>query len=245
MKKKGLIILMSTALVLLLSAPGWAAFTTDCIPGLEIGGYIRNQTDIRAASPQDIMRFDNSIDIHADYKPSPHFQFYLELRPFIDSAYDMSNGLNNSDRGVMGINNSDYSWRPKGNHVYGSYGTDTGVGGHVSDHDVLSTNMNTSYWLYNSFLREAWGLYQDQKWQVKIGKQIVTWGETDGLKLLDFINATDYSHFIIDSMEDTKIPEFMTNITYYFNKDYNLQFLWIPWYTENFQAPAGSAWAFI
>lgn len=244
MKKKGLIILMSTALVLLLSAPGWAAFTTDCIPGLEIGGYIRNQTDIRAASPQDIMRFDNSIDIHADYKPSPHFQFYLELRPFIDSAYDMSNGLNNSDRGVMGINNSDYSWRPKGNHVYGSYGTDTGVGGHVSDHDVLSTNMNTSYWLYNSFLREAWGLYQDQKWQVKIGKQIVTWGETDGLKLLDFINATDYSHFIIDSMEDTKIPEFMTNITYYFNKDYNLQFLWIPWYTENFQAPAGSAWAF-
>ena len=56
MRKKGLIILMSTALVLLLSAPGWAAFTTECIPGLEIGGYIRNQTDIRAASPQDIMR---------------------------------------------------------------------------------------------------------------------------------------------------------------------------------------------
>ena len=244
MRKKGWIILMSTALVLLLSAPGWAAFTTECIPGLEIGGYLRNQTDIRAASPQDIMRFSNSLDIHADYKPTPHFQFYLELRPFVDAAYDMSNGLNNSNRGVMDIDNNDYSWRPKAFHDIGSYGTDIGVGGHVSDHDVLSTNMNTDYWLRNSFLREAWGLYQDQKWQVKVGKQIVTWGETDGLKLLDFINATDYSHFIIDSMEDTKIPEWMTNITYYITKNYNLQFLWIPFYVQNFQAPAGSPWAF-
>jgi hypothetical protein len=45
-------------------------------------------------------------------------------------------------------------------------------------------------------------------------------------------------------MEDTKIPEYMANITYYFTKDYNLQFLWIPWYVQNYQAPAGSAWAF-
>ncbi|HPD61540.1 MAG TPA: hypothetical protein PKV48_07275, partial [Thermodesulfobacteriota bacterium] len=55
-----------------------------------------------------------------------------------------------------------------------------------------------------------------------------TWGETDGLKLLDFVNATDFRHFIIDDMEDSKIPEFMTNITYYFNQNWNLQFLWIP-----------------
>lgn len=244
MRKKGWIILMSTALVLLLSAPGWAAFNVPCIPGLELGGYIRNQTDIRAASPQDIMRFENSLDFHADYKPSTHFQFYLELRPFVDSAYDMSNGLSNSNRGVMGIDNDDYSWHSKAPSVIGSYGTNTEVGGHVSSHDVLSTNMNNNYWLRNSFLREAWGLYQDPNWQVKIGKQIVTWGETDGLKLLDFINATDYSHFIIDSMEDTKIPEYMANITYYLSKNYNLQFLWIPWYVQNFQAPAGSAWAF-
>ena len=60
MKKKGLIILISTALVLLLSAPGWAAFNVAGIPGLEIGGYIRNQTDIRAASPQEIMRMDTN-----------------------------------------------------------------------------------------------------------------------------------------------------------------------------------------
>jgi hypothetical protein len=243
MKKKGLIILMSFALVLLLSAPGWAAFTTDCIPGLEIGGYIRNQTDIRAASPQDIMRFSNSLDIHADYKPSPHFQFYLELRPFVDSAYDLSSGLTRHNREVMHIESSDYAWRSSTPTAIGIFGTNAIVQGHVSDHDVLSTNMNTDYWLRNSFLREAWGLYQDECMQVKIGKQIVTWGETDGLKLLDFINATDYSHFIIDSMEDSKIPEWMMNITYYLTKDYNLQFLWIPWYVQNFQAPAGSAWA--
>ena len=113
----------------------------------------------------------------------------------------------------------------------------------MSEKDVLSTNMNTSYWLRNSFLREAWMLYKNPCWQVKAGKQIVTWGETDGLKLLDFVNATDYRHFIIDDMEDSKIPEWMMNITYFFNPDYNLQFLWIPQYVPNFQAPAGSAWA--
>jgi hypothetical protein len=71
----------------------------------------------------------------------------------------------------------------------------------------------------------------------------VTWGETDGLKLLDLVNATDFRHFLIDDMEDSKIPEWMLNLTYYFNQDYNLQFLWIPQYVQNFQAPAGSAWA--
>ena len=101
MRKKGLIILMSTALVFLLSAPGWAAFTTECIPGLEIGGYIRNQTDIRAASPQDIMRMDTNAAVRFDYKPTTFLQFYLELRPFVDAAPDLSSGLTRHNRGIM------------------------------------------------------------------------------------------------------------------------------------------------
>ena len=243
MRKKGLIILISTALVFLLSAPGWAAFNVAGIPGLEIGGYIRNQTDIRAASPQDIMRMDTNAAVRFDYKPTTFLQFYLELRPFVDAGPDLSSGLSRHNRGIMGIDSSDYAWKASAPHAIGSFGTDTEVGGHVNEKDVLSTNMNTSYWLRNSFLREAWMLYKNPHWQVKAGKQIVTWGETDGLKLLDFVNATDYRHFIIDDMEDSKIPEWMMNITYYFNQDFNLQFLWIPQYVQNFQAPAGSAWA--
>jgi len=245
MKKKGLIILMSTALVLLLSAPGWAAFNVQGIPGLEIGGYIRNQTDIRAASPQDIMRMDTNASVRFDYKPATFLQFYLELRPFVDAAPSLSSELSRHNRGIMGIESSDYAWKASAPHAIGSAGTNTQVGGHVSEKDVLSTNMNTSYWLRNSFLREAWMIYKDpcKRFEIKAGKQIVTWGETDGLKLLDFVNATDYRHFIIDDMEDSKIPEWMINLTYYFNQDYNLQFLWIPEYVQNFQAPAGSAWA--
>jgi len=245
MRKKGLIILFSFALVLMLSIPGWAAYQVPGVCGsLEIGGYIRNQTDIRAASPQDIMRCDTSAAIRFDYKPTPVFQFYLELRPFVDAAFDMTGGLRDENRGVMGIDHEDYAWRAKAPSNIGSAGTQTEVGGWVRQHDVLSTNMNTSYWLKTTFLREAWMQFMSKKWRVRAGKQIVTWGETDGLKLLDIINATDYRHFIIDDMEDSKIPEWMMNITYYFNQDFNLQFLWIPKYVENFQAPAGSAWAF-
>ena len=246
-KKKGWMIVFLCFIFMLpfmVSNSGWALIVVKEIPGLELGGYIRNQTDIRVYSPRDIMRCDTNAALRADYKPTPFLQFYLELRPFIDTAYDLSGSLSKENRGVMGISHDDYSWHASPPHAISPYyGTDTEVGGWVRQHDVLSTNVNTSYWRKMSLLREAWFLWKTGPWQIKIGKQIVTWGETDGLKLMDMINATDYRHFIIDDMEDSKIPEFMANITYYFNQNWNLQFLWIPWYVENFQAPAGSAWA--
>jgi len=243
--KKGWITLLSVALVLALSTPGWPVVNTG-VKGLTITGYLRNQSDIRLAAPNDIMRCDFNAAIRTEYNPNPYFQFFLELRPFVDTSYDMDDGgLSRKNRGVMGIENGDYSWTagPPPNRV-GTSGAITEVGGYVSQRDVLSTNMNTDYWMQKSFLREAWGRYRACGWDLKLGKQIVTWGETDGLKLLDFINPTDYRHFIIDDMEDSKIPTWMMNITYSFSNESNFQFLWIPWYVQNFQAPAGSAWAF-
>lgn len=243
--KKGWITLLSVALLLVLSTPGWPIVDTG-IKGLTITGYLRNQTDMRVYAPNDIMRCDFNAAIRTEYNPNPYLQFFLELRPFVDTAFDMDNGgLSRRNRGVMGIEHGDYSWtsNPPPNRI-GTAGANTVVGGYVADRDVLSTNMNTDYWLQKSFLREAWMRYRACGWDFKIGKQIVTWGETDGLKLLDFINPTDYRHFIIDDMEDSKIPVWMMNITYAFTNDSNFQFLWLPWYVQNFQAPAGSAWAF-
>jgi hypothetical protein len=243
MKRKGWMVLLSVALLFIASTPAWPVINTG-IEGLTLSGYIRNQADIRAASPQDFMRFDTNAAFRADYMANPYLQFYLELRPFVDSAFDMSTGLNRHNRGVMGIENHNYSWQasaPK--NVIGSAGTDTAVEGHVSKHDVLSTNMNNPYWLRLSFLREAWFRARMCNLEAKVGKQIVTWGETDGFKLMDLINPTDFRHFIIDDMEDSKIPVWMMNLTYYFNQENNLQFIWMPWYVENFQAPAGSPWA--
>ncbi|HPD61041.1 MAG TPA: hypothetical protein PKV48_04685, partial [Thermodesulfobacteriota bacterium] len=162
MRKKGLIILFSFALVGALSLPAWAAYNVPGVCGsLEIGGYIRNMTDVRAASPNDVMRCETSAALRFDYKPTTVLQFYLELRPFVDAAMDMgSNALSRHNRGIMGIDKLDYGWRAKTPHYIGMYGTDTEVGGWVRHHDVLSTNMNTSYWRYNSFFREGWALWK-------------------------------------------------------------------------------------
>ncbi|MFH0814068.1 MAG: DUF1302 family protein [Pseudomonadota bacterium] len=242
MKRKGWIVFLSVALLFMASASAWPTMKTG-IPGLTLSGYIRNQSDIRVYSPNDFLRCDTNAALRADYNPSPFLQFYLELRPFVDTAFDMRDRLSRHNRGIMGIENEDYAWRSSAPHVIGSAGTDTEVGGYVANRSVLSTNVNTPYWRQNSLLREAWFRYRHCNWDAKIGKQIVTWGETDGLKLLDIINPTDFRHFIIDDMEDSKIPVWMMNLTYNFTDKSNLQFIWIPWYVENFMAPAGSPWA--
>jgi len=42
--------------------------------------------------------------------------------------------------------------------------------------------------------------------------------------------------------EDSRIPIWMANIKYYFTPKHNLQFIWIPDYVANFQAPPGYIW---
>jgi len=236
MIKKLIVILGGVMFVFLGSIPGEALIQTG-IEGLTIGGYFRNQTHMRIYDPHDIMRCDNSVDLRLNYKPlMSNFQFYLEVHPFYDAAWDINTKrLSRHNRGCLGIRRDDYAWR--------SHAPEGSVGGYTANRDVLSTNVNTPYWRQKSLLREMWFRYTKGPWELKAGKQIVTWGKTDGFKLLDFINPTDLRHFSIDDMEDSKIPIWMINARYYFPNYHNIQVLWIPFYVQNFMAPAGSPWA--
>lgn len=62
---------------------------------------------------------------------------------------------------------------------------------------------------------------------LKLGKQQVVWGETDGLRVLDIINPTDYREMILPDFEDSRIPIWMVNYSRSFS-NVNLQFLFIP-----------------
>ena len=41
---------------------------------------------------------------------------------------------------------------------------------------------------------------------LRIGKQQVVWGQTDGLKVLDVINPQSFQEFILDDFESSRIP---------------------------------------
>ena len=63
---------------------------------------------------------------------------------------------------------------------------------------------------------------------LRIGKQQVVWGQTDGLKVLDVINPQSFQEFILDDFESSRIPLWTMNADISLNDNTSLQFLWIP-----------------
>ncbi|TDI72911.1 MAG: hypothetical protein E2O82_07255 [Betaproteobacteria bacterium] len=62
---------------------------------------------------------------------------------------------------------------------------------------------------------------------LRLGKQQVVWGQADGLKLLDVINPQDFSVFILDDFDESRIPIWMVNWEIFLPIG-DLQILWIP-----------------
>ena len=66
---------------------------------------------------------------------------------------------------------------------------------------------------------------------LRIGKQQVVWGQTDGLKVLDVINPQSFQEFILDDFESSRIPLWTLNADISLTDNTSLQFLWIPDFT--------------
>lgn len=119
-----------------------------------------------------------------------------------------------------------------------------GLGGQPQLRSDLQDN-----WFRNDrempLLREAWIQYSKGPFQVRIGRQIVVWGRSDGLILLDVVNPLNTQEFILGSYADMKIPLWMVNINYWFGLENSLELLWMPTkFIPGAAAPAGSPWAF-
>ena len=55
-------------------------------------------------------------------------------------------------------------------------------------------------------LREAYAYYSDDRWDVRAGRQIITWGVADALRLTDIISPMDYTEFLAQDYDDIRIP---------------------------------------
>ena len=62
---------------------------------------------------------------------------------------------------------------------------------------------------------------------LKIGKQQIVWGNSDGLKVLDIVNPQDFREFIYDEWEDSRIPLWTVNLEIPV-KNWLMQLIWIP-----------------
>ena len=55
-------------------------------------------------------------------------------------------------------------------------------------------------------LREAYAFWGNERWDVRAGKQIISWGVADGLRVTDLISPMDYSEFLAQDYDDIRVP---------------------------------------
>ncbi len=95
-----------------------------------------------------------------------------------------------------------------------------------------------------SWLRECYlDIYSDVI-DIRIGKQQVTWGTADGIKILDQVDPYDNREFNLEDWADSRIPLWKLKIEYAPTINGSLQFLFIPDFEPHFLAKAGSPFAY-
>jgi len=92
-------------------------------------------------------------------------------------------------------------------------------------------------------LREFYLSQNTEHYSLKLGRQQVVWGKTDGLRLLDVVNPLDLREFVLDEYVDSRIPLWMLNNEWYVG-DNSIQFLLIPDLTFDRLAKPGGRFYF-
>lgn len=90
------------------------------------------------------------------------------------------------------------------------------------------------------WLRDAYLDYTNGSWFLRLGKQQVAWGQSDGIAVLDKVDPVDLREYWLPDMEDIRIPVWTINVNYSPKINSNLQLLCIPDFEESQVAPPGS-----
>ena len=78
---------------------------------------------------------------------------------------------------------------------------------------------------------------------LKLGKMQTVWGKADGIKLLDKLNPQDFSEFILEDFEDSRIPLWSLSLTHTFENS-ELELVWIPDTTYHKLPQQGASYQF-
>ncbi|MFC1890524.1 DUF1302 family protein [Thermodesulfobacteriota bacterium] len=80
-------------------------------------------------------------------------------------------------------------------------------------------------------LYEGYVLFTFGDFDLRLGKQILTWGATDLFSPVNIINPMNYRGFIDPQVEDIRIPILLGSVDYYIG-DYSIQILYIPFFEQ-------------
>lgn len=92
-------------------------------------------------------------------------------------------------------------------------------------------------------LREAYGYFSKGNWDIRAGRQIVSWGVADAMRLTDIISPMDFTEYLAQDYDDIRIP--ITGIKVkYVRSSWSVEAIAIP-VSSFFQLPTESVnpWA--
>lgn len=91
-------------------------------------------------------------------------------------------------------------------------------------------------------LREAYLNYQTDKWDLRVGRQIIVWGKADGIAITDIISPWDYTEFMARDFDDIRLPVDALKLRLLFDTA-TLEILWLPVFRPAILPPSGTPWA--
>lgn len=88
-------------------------------------------------------------------------------------------------------------------------------------------------------LREAYAYWGNPHWDIRAGKQIISWGVADGLRVTDLISPMDYTEFLAQDYDDIRVPVGALRVRYLHNS-WSLEAVAVP-VAEFFKLPTDPA----
>ena len=91
-------------------------------------------------------------------------------------------------------------------------------------------------------LREMYiDLFSD-KFDLRIGKQQIIWGQADGVFITDVVTPKDLTEFLLRDFSEIRTGVTSAKLNYYFNDENSLQLVWIPSFQSTTFPEVGSIW---
>ena len=165
-------------------------------------------------SQRNELRLDFEATLHTErlWEWLGRTRFVLQMRPWVDSAFYFDDNGQSAHRREL----TPY-WS---NNI-------SAIGGYQGGQNaVLRNNADPLF-------REYYLDIAPENFFFRIGRQIIPWGKSDGVYMLDVINPFDLRNPTIFEEENFKIPVWAANLNWKPTTDSNLQVLYIPKYLSN------------
>ncbi len=172
------------------------------------------QTEKFFTTHADIIEFNRSeFHVTLDQQPARlsdalgfPISWHLELRPWYDSTYDLPDTVG---QGRF--------------HQFLADQLETNVNGRMADN-------------YDPLFREYYVDLRPPHFFIRLGRQIIAWGKSDGVYMLDIVNNFNLVNPEIFNEQNIKIPEWAANVNYNVTAKQTVQLLFIPQYLPTYYA---------